>query len=134
MLYGCSSVFSEVVPTDKALFFLTAALCCVWLVIDTAVGNDYLGRALSSVFPFMGGTTNTTPPAQENVTSTEEYKMPGSKFVAVSPTTAIGWSRNNAGTGEIYRSTSGSSNAADKEDAKFVTPSTAVGWNRHSTS
>lgn len=40
---------------DKSLFFLTLSLVCIWLIVDSAVGDDKLGAFLGTVFPFMGG-------------------------------------------------------------------------------
>ena len=46
---------------DKSLFFITLSAVCVWLIVDKAVGKDYLGSFLQTVFPFMadsgGGST-----------------------------------------------------------------------------
>ena len=39
---------------DKSLFFITLSAVCVWLIVDKAVGKDYLGSFLQTVFPFMG--------------------------------------------------------------------------------
>lgn len=48
---------------DKSLFFITLSAVCVWLIVDKAVGKDYLGSFLQTVFPFMadsgGGSTGT---------------------------------------------------------------------------
>lgn len=48
---------------DKSLFFITLSAVCVWLIVDKAVGKDYLGSFLQTVFPFMadsgGGSTVT---------------------------------------------------------------------------
>lgn len=38
---------------DKSLFFITIAFACIWLVVDVAVGKDYLGNFLATLFPFM---------------------------------------------------------------------------------
>lgn len=38
---------------DKSLFFITIAFACIWLIFDVAVGNDYLGKFLKTIFPFM---------------------------------------------------------------------------------
>lgn len=38
---------------DKGLFFVFLAFVCIWLVIDVAVGKDYLGTFLKTLFPFM---------------------------------------------------------------------------------
>ena len=40
---------------DKSLFFITLAFFCVWLIVDVAVGKDYLGNFLKTLFPFMEG-------------------------------------------------------------------------------
>lgn len=38
---------------DKSLFFITLAMVCVWLVVDTAIGNKHLITFLSTMFPFI---------------------------------------------------------------------------------
>ena len=37
---------------DKSLFFLTLALCCVWVVLDNIWGKKYLDTFLSNIFDF----------------------------------------------------------------------------------
>ena len=36
---------------DKSLFFLTLSFCCIWLIVDSAVGNDRVGAFLYTLFP-----------------------------------------------------------------------------------
>ena len=38
---------------DKPLFFITLSFICIWLVIDSAVGENYLKRFLATIFPFI---------------------------------------------------------------------------------
>ena len=38
---------------DKSLFFLTLSFVCLWLIVDVAVGQNYMGKFLSTIFPFM---------------------------------------------------------------------------------
>ena len=38
---------------DKSLLFITLSAVCVWLVVDVAMGKNYLGGFLSTLFPFM---------------------------------------------------------------------------------
>jgi len=38
---------------DKSLFFITLSFVCVWLVVDVAIGKNYLGGFLATIFPFM---------------------------------------------------------------------------------
>lgn len=38
---------------DKSLFFITLAMVCVWLVVDTAIGKKHLISFLSTLFPFI---------------------------------------------------------------------------------
>ena len=38
---------------DKSLFFITLSCICVWLVVDMAIGKNYLGNFLTIIFPFM---------------------------------------------------------------------------------
>lgn len=61
---------------DKSLFFITLSAVCVWLVVDVAVGKNYLGHFLSTLFPFMsenvsgaGMTPEEVEKAQENAPS-----------------------------------------------------------------
>lgn len=44
---------------DKSLFFLTLSFVCLWLVVDVAIGQNYVGRFLSTLFPFMTSTSST---------------------------------------------------------------------------
>ena len=62
---------------DKSLFFITLSAICVWLVVDVAVGKNYLGNFLSTLFPFMSDsseprgamTVEEVEEAQENAPS-----------------------------------------------------------------
>ena len=38
---------------DKSLFFITLSCVCIWLIVDLAVGKNYLGKFLGTIFPFM---------------------------------------------------------------------------------
>lgn len=38
---------------DKSLLFITLSAVCIWLVVDVAMGKNYLGGFLSTLFPFM---------------------------------------------------------------------------------
>lgn len=38
---------------DKSLLFMTLSAVCIWLVVDVAMGKNYLGAFLVSLFPFM---------------------------------------------------------------------------------
>ena len=42
---------------DKSLLFITLSALCVWLVVDSAVGKNYLSNFLSTIFPFMNGSS-----------------------------------------------------------------------------
>ena len=42
---------------DKSLFFITLSAICVWLVVDVALGKNYLGGFLATLFPFMNNST-----------------------------------------------------------------------------
>ena len=52
---------------DKSLFFLTVALICVWLIVDMAVGKNYLGNFLTIIFPFMDSDTGTGEMTEEQI-------------------------------------------------------------------
>ena len=41
---------------DRSLFFITLSFICIWLVVDMAIGKNYLGNFLSIMFPFMDST------------------------------------------------------------------------------
>lgn len=36
---------------DKGLFYITLCFCCIWLIVDAAVGSDRVGAFLKSLFP-----------------------------------------------------------------------------------
>lgn len=38
---------------DRSLFFMTLSLICVWLLVDMAIGKNYLTNFLTILFPFM---------------------------------------------------------------------------------
>ena len=38
---------------DKSLLFMTLSAVCIWLVVDVALGKNYLGGFLVTLFPFM---------------------------------------------------------------------------------
>ena len=38
---------------DKSLLFFTLSAVCIWLVVDVALGKNYLGGFLTTLFPFM---------------------------------------------------------------------------------
>ena len=38
---------------DKSLFFLILSMCCIWLVVDNAIGKKYVNTFLGTLFPFM---------------------------------------------------------------------------------
>lgn len=40
---------------DKSLFFLILSMCCIWLVVDNAIGNHHVNTFLATLFPFMAG-------------------------------------------------------------------------------
>ncbi len=60
---------------DKSLFFITLSFVCVWLVVDMAIGKNYLGNFLSIIFPFMESeparhmTTEEVKEAEQNAPS-----------------------------------------------------------------
>ena len=61
---------------DKSLFFITLSCVCVWLIVDTAIGKNYLGNFLGILFPFMNDAGESIPTA-EDVKETQE-KAPAS--------------------------------------------------------
>ena len=95
---------------DKSLFFITLSAVCVWLVVDVAVGKNYLGSFLSTLFPFMNG--ETTPRGAMTTEEVEEAKetAPSSsafgsgRGVSVGRGTANGnYSTNGQIVGDSYR-------------------------------
>ena len=42
---------------DKSLFFITLSFVCIWLIVDMAIGKNYVGNFLSIIFPFMASDT-----------------------------------------------------------------------------
>lgn len=64
----------EVAPNvgmDRSLFFITLSAVCVWLVVDVALGKNYLGSFLATLFPFM----NNGETAPRGEMTTEEVKQ-----------------------------------------------------------
>lgn len=64
----------EVAPNvgmDRSLFFITLSAVCVWLVVDVAIGKNYLGSFLATLFPFM----NNGETAPRGEMTTEEVKQ-----------------------------------------------------------
>ena len=57
---------------DKSLFFLTLSAVCVWLVVDVALGKNYLGHFLSTLFPFMNDSGTVTTMTTEEVEKAQE--------------------------------------------------------------
>lgn len=43
---------------DKSLFFMTLSCVCIWIVVDVAMGKNYLGNFLGTIFPFMNGSSS----------------------------------------------------------------------------
>ena len=57
---------------DKSLFFLTLSAVCVWLVVDVALGKNYLGHFLSTLFPFMNDSGTVATMTTEEVEKAQE--------------------------------------------------------------
>lgn len=55
---------------DKSLFFITLSFVCIWLVVDMAIGKNYLGNFLSIIFPFMDSTAE--PMTEEQVKEAQQ--------------------------------------------------------------
>ena len=43
---------------DKSLFFITLSVICIWLVVDSALGENYIKKFLGTIFPFMDDESN----------------------------------------------------------------------------
>ena len=52
---------------DKSIFFLTLSFVCIWIIVDMAIGRDYLTAFLSTLFPFMGEDHSAQPMTVEEV-------------------------------------------------------------------
>ena len=66
---------------DKSLFFITLAMICVWLIVDVAVGKNYLFNFLGTIFPFMkddNSTSMTTEEVEEAAENAPESSAIGS--------------------------------------------------------
>ena len=83
---------------DKSLFFITLSCICVWLIVDLAVGKNYLGKFLSTIFPFMDS------PAGE-VVSEETTEGMKDGTVENAPASSAGGANNK---GSQYQTTPGS--------------------------
>lgn len=93
---------------DKSLFFITLSAVCVWLVVDVAVGKNYLGSFLSTLFPFMNG--ETTPRAAMTTEEVEEVKETAPSSSAIGSNKSFGsdrvngnYSTNGQIVGDSYR-------------------------------
>ena len=76
---------------DKSLLFITLACVCVWLIVDSAIGNKYLYNFLGIIFPFMsdGSTTARGEMTSEEVTEAVE-NAPSSSAIGSGKTTTSG--------------------------------------------
>lgn len=83
---------------DKSLFFITLSCVCVWLIVDMAIGKNYLGKFLSTIFPFMDDSA-TVGVSEE----TTEGMKDGT--VENAPSSSAGGSNNK---GSQYQTTPGS--------------------------
>lgn len=61
---------------DKSLFFITLAMVCVWLVVDTAIGKKHLLSFLSTLFPFIDGPEPETPATAETEQGKQAEQKP----------------------------------------------------------
>lgn len=57
---------------DKSLFFITLSVICIWLVVDSALGENYIKKFLSTIFPFMSDNTSNDNPIEEKISSFDE--------------------------------------------------------------
>lgn len=65
---------------DKSLFFITLSCLCVWLIVDCAIGKNYLGNFLTILFPFMGEEKSTKTMTTKEVKEVEK-KAPTSSAI-----------------------------------------------------
>ena len=57
---------------DKSIFFITLSCVCIWLIVDMAIGKNYLTSFLSTLFPFMREDHGTEPMTQEEFEEAQE--------------------------------------------------------------
>lgn len=88
---------------DKSLLFITLACVCVWLIVDSAIGNKYLYNFLGVMFPFMDG--DTTARAEMTTEEVEEAQQnaPSSSAMGSNKKTTNGTSKdtNDAGINSV---------------------------------
>ena len=90
---------------DKSLLFITLSALCVWLIVDVALGKNYLGNFLGTIFPFMSGntasmTTEEVERAKENAPASSAI---GSGFGDTSGRANGNYSTNGQIIGDSYR-------------------------------
>lgn len=75
---------------DKSLFFMTLSCLCIWLVVDCAIGKNYLGKFLTILFPFMGNNSS-----KSSTTTTTTKQVEAAKKNAPS-SSAIGSNKSSS--------------------------------------
>ena len=94
---------------DKSLFFITLSMICVWLIVDMAVGKNYLGNFLTIIFPFMdnsGRDLIMTETEQEQAAN----NAPSSSAMGQSKDPGAGWGNDTTGrSSSAYTGGNGSS-------------------------
>ena len=78
---------------DKSLLFMTLSAVCVWLVVDVALGKNYLGNFLTTLFPFMAGDDAPRGAMTEQEVEKAEQTAPNSS--AIGGNKAYGGERAN---------------------------------------
>lgn len=66
---------------DKSLFFMTLSYLCIWLVVDFAIGKNYLGNFLTILFPFMGKDSSTKTTKTTKQVETAKNNAPTSSAI-----------------------------------------------------
>lgn len=85
---------------DKSLFFMTLSCLCIWLVVDCAVGKNYLGNFLSILFPFMAdGTETKSTTLTTKQVETKTNNAPKSSAIGSGKKTTSGNKSTDTGTG-----------------------------------
>lgn len=91
---------------DKSLFFITLACICVWVIVDVAVGKNYLSKFLGTIFPFMAEETGSLVMTEEEVKEAQNNAPSSSAIGSGKDSTGApvkgnqGWKPSNYLTGE----------------------------------
>lgn len=88
---------------DKSLFFLTLSAVCVWLLVDVAIGKNYLGNVVSAFFGKSSTSSTTRGPTTTEEVKEAEKNAPDSSAIGSNHT----WGSNRANASGIVGDTYG---------------------------